>query len=65
MIGETNNKQDIDNYVHNFTVEGLNSLINVNNIVHNLHIDAPFIKLMYEVVLGIKSKGHLIRYIIK
>lgn len=65
LIGETNNKQDIDNYVHNFTVEGLNSLINVNNIVHNLHIDAPFIKLMYEVVLGIKSKGHLIRYIIK
>ncbi len=65
LIGETNNKQDIDNYVHNFTVEGLNSLINVNNIVHNLHKDAPFIKLMYEVVLGIKSKGHLIRYIIK
>lgn len=65
LIGMTDSKQDIDNYVHNYTVEGLNSLINVNNIVHNLHIDAPFIKLMYEVVVGIKPKGHLIRFIIK
>jgi len=65
LIGQTDNKQIIDNYVHNYTVEGLNSLINVNNIVHNLHIDAPFIKLMYEIVLGIKSKGHLIKYITK
>ena len=65
LIGQIDNKQVVDNYVHNYTVEGLNSLINVNNIVHNLHIDAPFIKLLYDVVLGIKSKGHLIRYIIR
>ena len=65
LIGQTDNKQVIDNYVHNYTVEGLNSLINVNNIVHNLHIDCPFIKLLYDVVLGIKSKGHLVRFIIK
>ena len=65
LIGEVDNKQVIDNYVHNYTVEGVSSLINVNNIVDNLHIDAPFIKIMYDVVLGIKSKEYLINYISK
>lgn len=65
LIGKTNNKQIIDNYVHNYTVEGLNSLINIYNLVHNLHIDTPFINLLYEVVLGINSKECLIETLVK
>lgn len=65
LIGETDNKQVIDNYVHNNTVEGLSALININKIVDNLCIDTPFIKLMHDIILGDKSKYDLINYIIK
>lgn len=65
LIGETDDKQVIDNYVHNNTIEGLSALVNINKIVDNLQIDTPFIKLMHDVILGDKSKFDLINYIIE
>lgn len=65
LIGETDDKQVIDNYVHNNTIEGLSALVNINKIVDNLGIYTPFIKLMHDVILGDKSKNELINFIIK
>ncbi|MBQ9318607.1 MAG: NAD(P)H-dependent glycerol-3-phosphate dehydrogenase [Bacilli bacterium] len=65
VIGESNNQQVIDNYVHNNTVEGYYSLKNINKIVDNLHINTPFIKIMYDIVIEQKSKSALINYITK
>lgn len=65
LIGKTDDKQVIDNYVHNNTIEGLSALVNINKIVDNLGIDMPFIKLMHDIILGDKSKYELINFIIK
>lgn len=65
LIGKTDNKQVIDNYVNNNTIEGLSALVNINKIVDNLQIDTPFIKLMHDIILGYESKFSLINYIIK
>ncbi len=65
LIGETDNEQVIDSYVHNNTIEGLSALVNINKIVDNLCIDTPFIKLMHDIVLGSKSKYDLISFITK
>ena len=65
VIGESNNQQVIDNYVHKNTVEGYYSLKNINKIVDNLHINTPFIKIMYDIVIEQKSKSALINYITK
>lgn len=65
VIGESNNQQVIDNYVHNTTVEGYYSLNNIHKFVDNFNIDAPFIKIMYEIVINRENKKLLIEYITK
>lgn len=65
VIGESNNQQVIDNYVHNNTVEGYYSLVNINKIVDNLNIYTPFIKIMHNIVINKEDKGLLINYITK
>lgn len=65
LIGETDDQQVIDNYVHNNTIEGLSALVNINKIVHNLDIDTPFIELMHDIILGGRSKYTLINFITK
>ena len=65
LIGEINDKQVIDNYVHNNTIEGLSALVNINKIVDNLGISTPFIKLMHDIILDNKVKSDLINFIIK
>ena len=65
IIGESDNQEVIDNYVHNTTIEGLSALVNINKIVDNLQIDTPFIKLMHDIILGDKNKNDLINFIIK
>lgn len=65
LIGETDDKQVIDNYVHNNTIEGLSALVNINKIVDNLDIETPFIRLMHDIILGDKTKYDLINFIVK
>ena len=65
LIGQTNDKQVINNYVHNNTIEGLNTLININKNVDNLHFDTPFINKMIDIILNGVEKDELIHFIVK
>ena len=65
LIGESDNQEVINNYVHKTTIEGISAIKNINEIVDNLNINTPFIKLMHNIILGNKHKQELIDFIIK
>lgn len=64
LLGETNDKRVINKFVDNYTIEGLNTLININKNVYNLHFNTPFINLMKNIVLGKSDKEELIKFIV-
>lgn len=64
MIGQSDNQQVIDNYVHNNTIEGFRTLLNMNIFVDNLNINTPLIKLIQNIVIGKTDKIELIQFLI-
>lgn len=50
MIGEGKNKQEINDYINNTTIEGLYTLKSIYKLIKNKHVDMPIIDLIYNII---------------
>lgn len=65
LIGSANNKIEIDNYLKNNTVEGLDALLSINKLLIKKNINNELIKLIYDIVINHTETSKLINYILK
>ncbi len=65
LIGTTNNKNEIDNYLKNNTVEGLDALISIQKLLQQKNISNELINLIYGIIFNNISVKKLLNYIIK
>lgn len=65
LIGETNNKNEIKQYLETTTVEGLDALISIKNILKEKNINNELINLIYDIIFNNTNPKELLNYIIK
>lgn len=63
MIGSNTEKEKIDNYIKNTTIEGLTALQSIHSIINEKKIDIPIINLIYDIVYNEKDCNFLISYL--
>lgn len=64
LIGEDYDKEHIDNYIENTTIEGLYTLKSIYDLTKKKKINVPIINLIYEIVTGKKDKNILLDFLI-
>ena len=64
LIGEGNSKEVIDEYIKNTTVEGLNTLCSIKNLITDRNINIPIIDCIYDVVIDGEDASTIIDYLI-
>ncbi len=65
LIGTTNNKNEIDNYLKNNTIEGLDALISIKKILQQKNINNELINLIHEIINNNSKPEILLDYILK
>lgn len=65
LIGQNTNKSKIDEYLNTTTVEGLDALLSIKNLLKEKNIDNELINLIYNIVNGHNKPDALLKYIIK
>jgi len=65
LIGENNNKEDIDIYIKNNTIEGLYTLKSIHKLLNEKKIENNLINLIYDIVFNNKDKKELLNYLTK
>lgn len=65
LIGETNNKNEIKQYLETTTVEGLDALISIKTILKEKNINNELINLIYDIIFNNTNPKELLNYIIK
>lgn len=65
LIGNKNDNQEIQNYLKSNTVEGLDALISIKNILNSKKSDNEIINLIYDIIFNNISTKELLNYIIK
>lgn len=63
MIGRKANKEEIDNYIKNTTIEGLYTLKSIHMLLKEKNIDIPLINVIYDIIYNNKDCLNLIDYI--
>lgn len=63
MIGKKANKEEIDNYIKNTTIEGLYTLKSIYILLKEKNIDIPLINVIYDIIYNNKETSNLINYI--
>ena len=61
----TENKNNIDNYILNNTVEGYNTLISINQIIKKKNISVPLVELLYKILFEGLDKKEIFNSLIK
>lgn len=65
LIGRGASKEEIDKYIENNTIEGLNTLVSIKKLLSNRKIKMPLINLIYNIIYGDKSPEELSNFLIK
>lgn len=65
LIGNKNDKEEIKKYLENNTVEGIDALISIKNILKEENINNTLINLIYEIIFNNTDIKELLNYIIK
>lgn len=65
LIGRGASKDEIDKYIENNTIEGLNTLVSIKKLLSNKKIKMPLINLIYNIIYGDKSPEELTKFLIK
>ena len=59
------NKETINEYLNNNTVEGYHTLTSIYQIIKNRNIESPLIELLYQILFQEKNKDELLEILIK
>lgn len=65
LIGSGASKEEVDKYIENNTIEGLNTLISIKKLLKSEKIKMPIINLIYDIVYGDKEPDELSKFLIK
>ena len=65
LIGSGASKDEIDKYIENTTIEGLNTLISIKKLLRSEKIKMPIINLIYDIIYGDKKVEDLANFLIK
>ena len=63
MIGRKENKEEIEDYIKNTTIEGLYTLKSIYMLLKEKNIDIPLINVIYDIIYNNKDSSSLINYI--
>ena len=63
MIGMNKDKKEIDDYINNNTLEGLEALKSLVGIINKYNIDIPIVKILDDVIYGRRSTHEIIENI--
>lgn len=63
MIGRKVNKEEIEEYIKNTTIEGLYTLNSIYMLLKEKNIDIPLINVIYDIIYNNKDSSNLIDYI--
>lgn len=63
MIGRKANKEEIEDYIKNTTIEGLYTLKSIYMLLKEKNIDIPLINVIYDIIYNNKDSSNLIDYI--
>lgn len=63
MIGRKANKEEIEDYIKNTTIEGLYTLNSIYMLLKEKNIDIPLINVIYDIIYNNKDSSNLIDYI--
>lgn len=63
MIGEKTNKEQLDEYMNNTTIEGLYTLKSIYKLIKNKNVDMPIIDLIYDIIYNDKSPNELAHFL--
>ena len=64
MLGSKKNKEEIDNYVANTTIEGLYTIQSIYKLLKNKKVRIPIINLIYDIIEGKKNVDDLPAFLI-
>ena len=64
LIGEKPNKEEIDNYLKNTTVEGFYTLESIYQVLKNRKVTIPIIDLIYEIIVNGKDPKLLLLFLV-
>lgn len=63
LIGENKNKDEIDNYIKNTTIEGLYTLNSIYKLAKEKNISVPLINIIYDIVYNDTSPKEIIKFL--
>lgn len=64
LIGQNEDKTKIQNYINNTTVEGLEALISIKEVLKTRNINNEIINLIYNVIYNNEDINKLLKYIV-
>lgn len=65
IIGEGRNKEEIDEYMNNTTIEGLYTLKSIYKLLNDKKVSMPIIDLVNDIIYNGKDKEELIKFLIE
>lgn len=63
LLGSSKNKEELENYLKNNTVEGVYTLKSIYGLIKQKRVKMPFINLIYNIVFGYEKKENLIPFL--
>lgn len=63
LLGSSNDKERLENYLKNNTVEGVYTLKSIYGLIKHKRVKMPFINLIYDIVFGYENKENLIPFL--
>ena len=65
LIGSKADKNKIEDYLKNTTVEGLDAIISIKKVFEEKNIKSEIIDLIYDIILNNDDPKKLLNYIVK
>ena len=63
LLGSSKDKEELENYLKNNTVEGVYTLKSIYGLIKQKRVKMPFINLIYDIVFGYEKKENLIPFL--
>lgn len=63
LLGSSKDKEELENYLNNNTVEGVYTLKSIYELIKRKRVKMPFINLIYNIVFGYERKENLISFL--
>ena len=64
LIGSGASQKELDKYLETTTVEGMYTLKSIHKLVRKKKVKMPIINLIYNIIIGKKDKGEILRFLI-